>query len=301
MKEFFNSLKQERYLFRHYPLLWIHIGIPLLGVLLLSLYFLGADQENEILSFMIMISLAYPFAIGVVCGVSAGMEWESGYLHRMNTFPGSPAISHLAKLAYLLWTGLLAVVFAAIVFVLLHYEWNVQKILIIDDEKELSKIMKKALEKDGYKISIWESGEEKRVSDFEGFDLILLDIMMPKIDGFTILKNIRDKLDIPILFVTAKVLDQDIVEGFHLGADDYIKKLSVWQSCVQEFLLICEEKNDKIISLYEMISIDLMFPRGFFQYEQKGKKRESVLQKANTIFVFIFFVTRDKFLLWKIL
>lgn len=115
MKEFFNSLKQERYLFRHSPLLWIHIGIPLLGVLLLSWYFLGADQENEILSFMIMISLAYPFAIGVVCGVSAGMEWESGYIHRMNTFPGSPAISHLAKLAYLLWTGLLAVVFAAMV------------------------------------------------------------------------------------------------------------------------------------------------------------------------------------------
>lgn len=101
---------------------------------------------------------------------------------------------------------------------------NMQKILIIDDEKELSKIMEKALEKDGYKISIWESGEGKQISDFEGFDLILLDIMMPKVDGFTILKNIRDRLDIPILFVTAKVLDQDIVEGFHLGADDYIKK-----------------------------------------------------------------------------
>lgn len=128
MKEFFNSLKQESYLFKHSPLLWIHIGIPLLGVLVLSLYFLGADQKNEILSFMIMISLAYPFAIGVVCGVSAGMEWESGYLHRMNTFPGSPATPYLTKLAYLLWTGLLTVVFAVVVFALVHYEWNVGKI-----------------------------------------------------------------------------------------------------------------------------------------------------------------------------
>lgn len=98
------------------------------------------------------------------------------------------------------------------------------KLLILEDEMELSQIMKKALEKDGYQVTVWESAAKKQISDFENFDLILLDIMMPEMDGFTVMKKIREKLDIPILFVTAKVLDQDIVEGFRLGADDYIKK-----------------------------------------------------------------------------
>ncbi|MGO4987891.1 response regulator transcription factor [Gallicola sp. Sow4_E12] len=98
------------------------------------------------------------------------------------------------------------------------------KLLILEDEMELSQIMKKALEKDGYQVTVWESAAKKQISDFENFDLILLDIMMPEIDGFTVMKKIREKLDIPILFATAKVLDQDIVEGFRLGADDYIKK-----------------------------------------------------------------------------
>lgn len=98
------------------------------------------------------------------------------------------------------------------------------KILIVDDEKELSHIMKKALEKDQYDVTIWENASDKTITDFQDFDLILLDIMMPDLDGFSIMKTIRKKLDIPILFVTAKVLDQDIVEGFSLGADDYIKK-----------------------------------------------------------------------------
>ncbi|MGL4739891.1 MAG: response regulator transcription factor [Sarcina sp.] len=101
---------------------------------------------------------------------------------------------------------------------------NNKKILIIDDEEEITILIKRALRKEGYDIIVKNNLEGMEVKDFKGFDLILLDVMMPVMDGFTLCKKIRKEVDAPIIFITAKTMEEDLVEGFSLGADDYIKK-----------------------------------------------------------------------------
>lgn len=97
-------------------------------------------------------------------------------------------------------------------------------ILVIDDENDICVLIKRALEKDGYIVTTKNSVAGLNISDFEMYDLILLDVMMPDVDGFSLCRRIRKDVDCPILFLTAKTMEQDVIEGFTSGADDYIKK-----------------------------------------------------------------------------
>lgn len=97
-------------------------------------------------------------------------------------------------------------------------------ILVIDDEEDICKLIKNALKKQGYYITTMNNTISLNEELINKFDLILLDVMMPGIDGFTLCKTIRDKVDCPIIFITAKTMEEDIIEGFSIGADDYIKK-----------------------------------------------------------------------------
>ena len=97
-------------------------------------------------------------------------------------------------------------------------------IFVIDDEKDICKLIENALSKDGHTITCKNSAYGLTATDFKKHDLILLDVMMPDIDGFTFCREIRKDVDAPIIFLTAKILDQDVVDGLALGADDYIKK-----------------------------------------------------------------------------
>lgn len=100
-----------------------------------------------------------------------------------------------------------------------------KKVLVVDDEKPIADIVKFNLIKEGYDVNIAYDGEEamKKVFQYEP-DLILLDIMLPKIDGFQVCKKIRESFDTPILMLTAKEEEVDKVLGLELGADDYITK-----------------------------------------------------------------------------
>ena len=99
-------------------------------------------------------------------------------------------------------------------------------ILIVEDEKPISDILKFNLEKEGYKTKQAFDGEEGlKLSKEEDFDLVLLDVMLPKMDGFQVLRELRTyKKSIPILLVTAREDEIDKVLGLELGADDYITK-----------------------------------------------------------------------------
>ena len=101
---------------------------------------------------------------------------------------------------------------------------EVKNILVIDDEIEICNLIKNALRKQNYKVTIKNSAMDIDKEELEKIDLILLDVMMPTIDGFTLCKTIRDEVDCPIVFVTAKTMEEDVLEGFSIGADDYIKK-----------------------------------------------------------------------------
>ena len=100
-----------------------------------------------------------------------------------------------------------------------------KKILVVDDEKPISDIVKFNLTKEGYEVSTAYDGEEalKMVPEVEP-DLIILDLMLPKIDGLEVCREVRKNYDMPIIMVTAKDSEIDKVLGLELGADDYVTK-----------------------------------------------------------------------------
>ena len=100
-----------------------------------------------------------------------------------------------------------------------------KKILVVDDEKPISDIIKFNLEKEGYEVVVAFDGEEA-LEKVEGEkpDLIILDLMLPKIDGLEVAKRVRAKHTTPIIMVTAKDSELDKVLGLELGADDYVTK-----------------------------------------------------------------------------
>ncbi len=100
------------------------------------------------------------------------------------------------------------------------------RILIIEDEKLLASVLKKGLEEQGFTVDLSSDGEDGHfmVQNYD-FDAILLDIMLPEIDGLTILKQMRKSgIETPVLMLTAKHEMQDKVTGLETGADDYIGK-----------------------------------------------------------------------------
>ena len=101
------------------------------------------------------------------------------------------------------------------------------KVLIIDDDKELCALMKKCIEQENLSaVTVYNGIEGVRLIDEnkDNYSLIILDVMLPDIDGFQILQKIRDTSNIPVLMLTAKSNEEDKVFGLRLGADDYLTK-----------------------------------------------------------------------------
>lgn len=99
------------------------------------------------------------------------------------------------------------------------------KILVVDDEKLIVKGLKFSLEQEGMEVSCAYDGEEAvSMAKSQTFDIILLDVMLPKIDGFEVCRQIREFSNVPIIMLTAKGDDMDKILGLDYGADDYITK-----------------------------------------------------------------------------
>lgn len=100
-----------------------------------------------------------------------------------------------------------------------------KRILIVEDDEDIASIEKDYLEVSGYQVHVEINGTRGLTEALSSdYDLILLDIMLPGMDGFQICRKLRDKLDIPIMMVTAKRTDIDQIRGLGFGADDYIEK-----------------------------------------------------------------------------
>lgn len=97
-------------------------------------------------------------------------------------------------------------------------------ILAIDDEKGILTIIKHALEREGHKVTCVTDPLTIDEGKYLKYDLILLDVMMPGIDGYSVCRKIRNIVDCPIIFLTAKTMEEDIVTGLSIGGDDYISK-----------------------------------------------------------------------------
>jgi len=100
-----------------------------------------------------------------------------------------------------------------------------KKILVVDDDVKTVELAKLYLNRDGYKVFIAYDGMEAlRVARENHPDLIVLDLMLPRIDGLEVCKTLRDESDVPIIMLTAKTTEQDKLIGLNLGADDYVTK-----------------------------------------------------------------------------
>ena len=101
------------------------------------------------------------------------------------------------------------------------------KILLCEDDENLGMLLREYLLTKGFDTTLCPDGEAGfREFSKNKFDIAVLDVMMPKKDGFTLAQEIRQQnVDMPIVFLTAKTLKEDILEGFKIGADDYITKL----------------------------------------------------------------------------
>ena len=101
----------------------------------------------------------------------------------------------------------------------------VYKVLLADDEQGLRDITKKYLERNGFDVITAKNGAEAIAAvDKNVFDIIVLDIMMPEIDGRQVCQYIRTKYDVPVIFLTALGKEQDVIQGYEIGADEYVTK-----------------------------------------------------------------------------
>lgn len=100
------------------------------------------------------------------------------------------------------------------------------RILVVEDEEDLNEILMFNLESEGYKVDTAFSAEEALRRDLPSYNLFVLDVMMGKISGFSLAQRIRKdmRLETPIIFLTARSTETDLLTGFNLGADDYITK-----------------------------------------------------------------------------
>lgn len=99
------------------------------------------------------------------------------------------------------------------------------KILIVDDEKEIADLVEHYLIKDGFSVIKYHDGESAlRAVCEQEFDLAILDVMLPGVDGFTLCRKIREKYTYPVIMLTAKTAFSDRISGLSMGADDYVTK-----------------------------------------------------------------------------
>ncbi|MCC4211937.1 response regulator transcription factor [Leeuwenhoekiella parthenopeia] len=143
-------------------------------------------------------------------------------------------------------------------------------ILLAEDEAALGQIVKESLETRGFKVDLAEDGEKAlKLATQNNYDALVLDVMMPKKDGFTLAKEIRLQDDsIPIIFLTAKSQTADVVEGFSIGGNDYLKKpFSMEELIVRIHNLVSRKTLQKNTELLEIGGYLFNFPKQTLQYQ----------------------------------
>ncbi len=148
------------------------------------------------------------------------------------------------------------------------------KILVVDDDKNTRKYIKAILEKEGFSVSTAENGEiALEILDETHIDLIVLDIMMPKMDGYEFTKLLRDENNnLPILMVSAKQLPQDKKQGFLVGTDDYITKPIDEEELILRIKALL--RRAKIVSERQIIIGDVCLDYDSLTISRLGEKVE---------------------------
>lgn len=128
-----------------------------------------------------------------------------------------------------------------------------KKILIVDDEEQIRNILRMYLVREGYEISEAEDGEKGLSLFYEKpFDLVILDVMLPKKDGWSILREIKKYTETPVIMLTARDDSEDEVFGFEMGADDYITKPFNNKVLLARVKSLLRKSNNSVESIIEI-------------------------------------------------
>lgn len=145
------------------------------------------------------------------------------------------------------------------------------RVLVVEDEPKIAEIVKAYLEKDGFDVTVADTGEKAVSLLKEGFDLIILDLMLPDIDGEDICKTIRQDSDLPVIMLTAKSDEEDRIAGLGLGADDYVvKPFSPRELVARVKALLRRVKGTKDIKSFN--DEDLVIDSLRFEIRKKGSE-----------------------------
>lgn len=153
------------------------------------------------------------------------------------------------------------------------------KILIVDDEKHIRTLLKDYLENEGYQTQLCADGEEALayVIDHRDIDLILLDVRMPKMNGFDTLENIRDYSQVPVLFLTALNDVAHEVKGLTLGADDYISKPFTYDILMARIKMCLRRANKFEVLTVGTLSINIEKAQVLLDKEQIDLTQKELL------------------------
>ncbi|MDE2028447.1 MAG: response regulator transcription factor [Candidatus Omnitrophica bacterium] len=136
------------------------------------------------------------------------------------------------------------------------------RILVIEDEKHIAGFIKQGLQEAGYAVDVAHDGQEGYfLAGTEKYNLIVLDVMLPKLDGITVCKNLRkDKITTPILILTAKDVVDDKVTGLEAGADDYLTKPFAFKEFLARVRVLLRRKEGLVPSTLQVadLMMDLM-------------------------------------------
>lgn len=159
------------------------------------------------------------------------------------------------------------------------------RILLAEDDENLGSLLKEYLNAKGYETELFVNGN-KAYRGFirEYFDLCLLDVMMPEKDGFTLAKEIRQiNSDMPILFLTAKSMKEDILEGFSIGADDYITKPFSMEELMYRIEAILRRTNQDTARENKIFQVGQYLFDTQNQLLKKGNKKKKLTTKESEL------------------
>jgi DNA-binding response OmpR family regulator len=170
------------------------------------------------------------------------------------------------------------------------------RVLIVEDDLDLGNLLKQYLELNQFQVSRVFNGEEARAELINNeFDILILDVMMPKEDGFTLAKKLQTHYPhLPFLFVTAKKLKEDIITGLKLGADDYVTKPFDADELILRIKNILKRKN-QVVEAPKLETYEL----GIYTFEPqnlilKTSKSEKILTEKEAQLLLYLIQNKDK-------
>lgn len=176
-----------------------------------------------------------------------------------------------------------------------------KRILVAEDEKNIRMIIRDYLNKEGYEVVEASNGQMAlMLMEKEKIDLAILDVMMPIVDGFTVCEHIKELRDIPIIFLTAKIQEEDEIRGFELRADDYVKKPFSPAVLVMRVKKLLEDSDTHKVSHTTLQYGQVVIDKEMMKVMIEGKEIELTAKEFQIIYYLASYpsvvLSRDKIL-----